>query len=79
MNGRGDRIRTYDPLVPNQVRYQTAPLPDRSKIKAVLFVSQPYCKRKITLFEFFFILAKFLTIWVEKTGHFWDLSAYTES
>ena len=27
LNGRGDRIRTYDPLVPNQVRYQTAPLP----------------------------------------------------
>lgn len=28
-NGRGDRIRTYDPLVPNQMRYQTALLPDR--------------------------------------------------
>ena len=27
--GRGDRIRTYDPLVPNQMRYQTALLPDR--------------------------------------------------
>ncbi|MDB5714778.1 MAG: hypothetical protein JWO15_2175 [Sphingomonadales bacterium] len=27
-NGRGDRIRTCDPLVPNQVRYQPAPLPD---------------------------------------------------
>jgi hypothetical protein len=27
-NGRGDRIRTYDPLVPNQMRYQTALLPD---------------------------------------------------
>ena len=27
-NGRGDRIRTCGPLVPNQVRYQTAPLPD---------------------------------------------------
>ena len=23
-NGRSDRIRTYDPLVPNQMRYQTA-------------------------------------------------------
>ena len=23
-NGRSDRIRTYDPLVPNEVRYQTA-------------------------------------------------------
>ena len=22
--GRSDRIRTYDPLVPNQMRYQTA-------------------------------------------------------
>ena len=27
-DGRGDRIRTCDPLVPNQVRYQPAPLPD---------------------------------------------------
>jgi hypothetical protein len=27
-NGRGDRIRTCDPLVPNQMRYQAAPLPD---------------------------------------------------
>jgi hypothetical protein len=23
-NGRSDRIRTYDPLVPNEVRYQAA-------------------------------------------------------
>ncbi len=28
MNGRGDRIRTYDPLVPNQMRYQTALRPE---------------------------------------------------
>ena len=27
-NGRGERIRTSDPLVPNQVRYQTAPRPE---------------------------------------------------
>ena len=26
--GRGNRIRTCDPLVPNQMRYQTAPCPD---------------------------------------------------
>ncbi len=25
--GRGGRIRTYDPLYPKQVRYQTAPRP----------------------------------------------------
>ena len=25
---RGDRIRTCDPLVPNQMRYRAAPLPD---------------------------------------------------
>ena len=24
LSGRSDRIRTYDPLVPNQMRYQTA-------------------------------------------------------
>ena len=28
INGRGDRIRTYDPLRPRQVRYQTALRPD---------------------------------------------------
>ncbi len=27
-NGRGSRIRTYDPLLPKQMRYQTAPCPD---------------------------------------------------
>ncbi len=27
-DGRGDRIRTYDPLVPNQMRYQAALRPD---------------------------------------------------
>ena len=26
--GRGDRIRTYDPLVPNQMRYQAALRPE---------------------------------------------------
>ena len=38
--GRGDRIRTYDPLVPNQMRYQTALLPDedRKLIKTVPLV-----------------------------------------
>ena len=28
--GRGDRIRTYDPLRPRQVRYQAALRPDRN-------------------------------------------------
>jgi hypothetical protein len=28
-NGRGDKIRTCDPLHPMQVRYQAAPRPDR--------------------------------------------------
>ena len=32
--GRSTRIRTLDPLVPNQVRYQTAPHSDKSKIIA---------------------------------------------
>ena len=31
-NGRGDKIRTCDPLVPNQMRYQAAPLPDTEDI-----------------------------------------------
>ena len=29
INGRGERIRTSDPLVPNQVRYQTALRPEQ--------------------------------------------------
>ena len=32
-DGRGDRIRTCDPLVPNQVRYQPAPLPDGAAVR----------------------------------------------
>ncbi len=31
LNGRGERIRTSDPLVPNQVRYQTALRPELAK------------------------------------------------
>lgn len=36
-NGRGDRIRTCGPLVPNQVRYQTAPRPDEPLYYTRLF------------------------------------------
>ncbi len=32
MSGRGERIRTSDPLHPMQVRYQAAPRPDRYEI-----------------------------------------------
>ena len=28
IHGRGERIRTFDPLVPNEVRYQAALLPE---------------------------------------------------
>ncbi len=31
-DGRGDRIRTYDPLVPNQMRYQAALLPELRRL-----------------------------------------------
>ena len=31
ITGRGDKIRTCDPLYPKQVRYQAAPLPDAAK------------------------------------------------
>src|SRR3546814_12457229 len=34
-SGRGDRIRTCDPLVPNQMRYQAAPLPDSGRTLAL--------------------------------------------
>ena len=34
--GRGERIRTSDPIVPNDVRYQAAPLPDSLILKGLL-------------------------------------------
>jgi hypothetical protein len=34
--GRGDKIRTCDPLHPMQVRYQAAPRPDRKRMIAQL-------------------------------------------
>jgi hypothetical protein len=33
LNGRGERIRTSDPLVPNQVRYQTALRPEYTAVR----------------------------------------------
>ncbi len=36
--GRGERIRTFDPLVPNQMRYQAALRPDKSYILQRLFM-----------------------------------------
>ena len=36
INGRGERIRTSDPLVPNQVRYQTALRPEPLVVKVSL-------------------------------------------
>ena len=35
-SGRSDRIRTYDPLIPNQMRYQAALRSDESEILAGL-------------------------------------------
>ena len=46
LNGREDRIRTCDPLVPNQVLYQAEPLPEfngapkRSRTPNLLIRSQ---------------------------------------
>jgi hypothetical protein len=41
---REDRIRTCDPLVPNQVRYRPALLPDRPKAG---FFNHPISKRQL--------------------------------
>ena len=44
MNGRGERIRTSDPLVPNQVLYQAEPLPDtktRDWRRAEIIIAEP--------------------------------------
>ncbi len=42
LNGRGDRIRTCDPLCPRQVRYQAALLPDK---KENLFIINKTCRQ----------------------------------
>lgn len=34
-NGRGDRIRTCDILLPKQARYRAAPLPDPSLVDGI--------------------------------------------
>ena len=43
-DGRGDRIRTYDPLVPNQMRYQAALRPEAAIVtrKLPLFQIHPH-------------------------------------
>ena len=40
-SGRGERIRTSDPIVPNDVRYQAAPLPV-PKVSAVFWTSPKF-------------------------------------
>ena len=40
--GRGERIRTFDPLVPNQMRYQAALRPDSWYSNRMSGVSFPW-------------------------------------
>jgi hypothetical protein len=40
--GRGERIRTSDPLVPNQVLYQAEPLPELAAGKDVYKLKGPW-------------------------------------
>ena len=39
--GRSDRIRTYDPLVPNQMRYQTALRSETAILSSRLAIASP--------------------------------------
>src|SRR5688500_18405555 len=41
VNGRGDRIRTCDPLLPKQMRYQAALLPDANHLAAAAHSGDP--------------------------------------
>src|SRR4029078_3407449 len=43
-NGRGSKIRTCDPLLPKQVRYQTALCPDRP-LRLQHIHSSPRCSK----------------------------------
>ena len=42
-DGRGDRIRTCDPLLPKQMRYQTALLPDGLTLSFWIGQRNPFC------------------------------------
>jgi hypothetical protein len=42
LDGRGERIRTSDPLVPNQVLYQAEPLPEVAVGKDVYELKGPW-------------------------------------
>jgi hypothetical protein len=42
LDGRGERIRTSDPLVPNQVLYQAEPLPELAVGKDVYELKGPW-------------------------------------
>jgi hypothetical protein len=42
LDGRGERIRTSDPLVPNQVLYQAEPLPELAVGKDVYGLKGPW-------------------------------------
>lgn len=40
-DGRGDRIRTCDPLLPKQMRYQTALLPGDHPVPLIAMLANP--------------------------------------
>src|SRR5688500_19403825 len=53
--GRGSRIRTCDPLLPKQMRYQTAPCPDGTRMLSTLGpgrYKKPRVPPKVTDFVF---------------------------
>lgn len=57
INGRGDRIRTCDPMVPNHVRYQTAlhPVEPLPAVFADDFYNILYVKSFVNGFFAFFL------------------------
>jgi hypothetical protein len=50
--GRGDRIRTYDPLVPNQMRYQAALRPDRAIVTRKSSIFEIYSQENLMAYSF---------------------------
>ena len=53
IDGRGERIRTFDPLVPNQMRYQAALRPDFNIVIAPDRLFTPQSAASITQINFF--------------------------
>ena len=71
-SGRGERIRTSDTLVPNQVLYQTELRPEGTNNYNFIFINCKYIFKNILFYACLFF-AKSLKLWVWGKRHFYFL------